>query len=592
MIVYGDPQRVESTREALAALRGLARDSLSASSSSPTARDEAAARLLIASGELAQGLLDAAFEARGGDDWGDLEEACAVLSVASARTPPAIAMLNESLERLERLELPESVWIRVPEGFAFYALDPSLYRASARSFRGSLARPPVVVGIRSIGTSLAAVVALAAGAKGLPMTIRPVGHPFRRGLRLGPTLEARLLDHPRGTPFAIVDEGPGFSGSSFGAVADWLEDHAIAPELIHFFPGHAGDLGPEACARHRARWQRAGRHVVEFEDVRRARFPGASYFEDDPGAVESPVEEISGGLWRAKHYRSEAAWPPAHCFQERRKYLYSFKGSTRLAKFVGLGRHGDEKLARARLLARAGWVNPPIGLRRGFLIEPWRDDARPGPALDPSRRPALLDTVAGYLAFRARTFPAPNPTAGATPEQLFAMIRVNLGERFTPEVAGSLEPWRAHLPALVRRIRRVITDNRMHAWEWLGLPDGRWIKADALDHAEAHDLIGAQDLSWDVAGACVELDLSAEERRQLEERLARASPYRPDPLLLGFHALGYLAFQMGYHVMAGSALAFDPEEAARHAAAADRYAGRLEALLDAGIASDGGRHSF
>ena len=56
------------------------------------------------------------------------------------------------------------------------------------------------------------------------------------------------------TRFAIVDEGPGLSGSSFGCVADWLEDNGVAPERIHVFPGHDGPLGPAASARHRDRW--------------------------------------------------------------------------------------------------------------------------------------------------------------------------------------------------------------------------------------------------------------------------------------------------------------------------------------------------
>ena len=57
-------------------------------------------------------------------------------------------------------------------------------------------------------------------------------------------------------------------------------------------------------------------------------------------------------------------------------------------------------------------------------------------------------------------------------------------------------------------VRRVETDNRLHAWEWLHTPDGRLLKTDALDHHAGHDLIGCQDITWDIAGATVELDLS------------------------------------------------------------------------------------
>jgi hypothetical protein len=586
MIVFGDHQLVETTSRALEALASGCDEY--AAASNRRERAEAAMRLLIASGELAQGVLDGAFETRGYDDWGEVGEACAVLTVEAARAPLALARLRAAIERLARLALPESVTIRVPEGFAFYALDPALFARAARDFRASLSGPLVVVGVRSIGVSLAAVVAVGAEAKDFPVTIRPVGHPFRRVVRIGPTLGTRLLAYPAETHFAIVDEGPGLSGSSLGAVADWLEDHGIGPDRIHFFPGHAGDLGPEASPRHRARWRRATRHVVDFEEFRRGNFPGASWFEDDPAADRCRIEEIAGGKWRIEQYPSREDWPPAHLLQERRKYRYSFQGQTWLAKFVGLGRSGEAKLARARVLGRAGWVPPPRRLRNGFLVEEWLADAHPAPPSNPTEKVALLDAVAAYLAFRARTFPADEKAPGATPTQLFEMARVNTQERLGAEAANEIEHWRELLPAIAGRVRRVVTDNRMHAWEWLRRPDDRWLKADALDHAESHDLIGAQDLAWDVVGACVELDLDAEEREWLELRLARETAWRPDPLVLRFSHVCYLAFQMGYYAMAAPAHAFDPGEAARLRAAAERYAARLRWAIETTPRTGGG----
>ncbi|MGE5756940.1 MAG: hypothetical protein ACM35G_14705, partial [Planctomycetaceae bacterium] len=310
MIVFGDHRRVETTGRALDALASGCDEY--AAASNRRGRAEAAMRLLIASGELAQGLLDGAFEARGCDDWGEVEEACAALTVEAAQAPLPLARLRAAIGRLARLALPASVTIRVPEGFAFYALDPALYAGAARDFRAASSIPPVVVGVRSIGATLAAVVAVGAGARDLPVTVRPVGHPFRRVVRIGPTLGARLLAYPAEAHFAIVDEGPGLSGSSLGSVADWLEGHGIGPDRIHFFPGHAGDLGPEASPRHRANWRRAARHVVDFEAFRRGDFPGASRFEDDPAADRCRVEEIAGGKWRIERYPSREDWPPAH----------------------------------------------------------------------------------------------------------------------------------------------------------------------------------------------------------------------------------------------------------------------------------------
>src|SRR5215469_9629868 len=58
------------------------------------------------------------------------------------------------------LDLPREIETSVPEGFAFYALDPELYRRAAACFARE-AKPGrvAVIGIRSIGTTLSGIVA-------------------------------------------------------------------------------------------------------------------------------------------------------------------------------------------------------------------------------------------------------------------------------------------------------------------------------------------------------------------------------------------------------------------------------------------------
>ncbi len=566
MIVYGDGQRREETARLLAELE---EGCCALCEPAATASHDLATRLLIEAGELAQGLLDAACEARGRDDWCEVEEHCSRLTLEAARLALGAgepAAFVRTLSRLSRLTLPEAVTVRVPEGYAFYALYPEQYALAARRLRASHGGPVVVVGLRSIGTSLAAVVAAACGTSLLPVTLRPVGHPFRRTLRLGPRLERLLLDQPADALYAIVDEGPGLSGSSFGAVADWLEERGVSPHRIHFFPGHGGDLGPHADARHRSRWQHAARHVIPFESL----------------SIVGPGEDVGGGRWRELHYPDEASWPPANPTQERRKYLFREDGRTWIAKFAGLGRHGEAKLQRGRRLERAGFVPPLRGLRRGFLVQEWLR-ARPLPLAASVDREALVGGVAEYLAALADEAPARTAPAGASPEQLLHMTRVNAEERFGPEAASALDRWVEHLDTLPGRLRPVATDNRMHAWEWLLLPDGRFLKADALDHHQAHDCIGPQDLAWDVVGATVELSLTEAERFRLEDRLARLSAYRPDPLVSGFYRPCYLAFQMGYYEMAAASLPSWPAEAGRLRSAADRYAQMLGGVLAEGV---------
>ena len=90
-------------------------------------------------------------------------------------------------------------------------------------------------------------------------------------------------------------------------------------------------------------------------------------------------------------------------------------------------------------------------------------------------------------------------------------------------------------------------DGRLHAWEWRRGADGRPIKLDGLDHCEAHDLIGAQDLAWDVAAAGVELGMDTERLRRIAAAQAQQAL---DPGRVAFQSLAYLAFQIGWWTFA------------------------------------------
>lgn len=570
MIFYGDRWRSERPQQLLGGIGATL--AVVARTAPGLERRAELVRLLLEAGELAQGLADANFHARGCDDLGPIERRCAELTLESARALASevagrevtLDGIERTLDALAREALPERVRVNAaPEGYAFYSLYPELYLEAATAMRSDFSGEVVVLGLRSIGASLAAVVAAGVGAALPPVTLRPVGHPFQRELRLSPELERLLLSVP-GALYAIVDEGPGLSGSSFGAAADWLEDHGVAPERLHFFPGHRNDLGPQASERHRQRWARARRHVRDFDP---------SFLANNGAALE----DIAAGRWRARVYTSEHDWPPADLINERRKYLYRAQGRTWLAKFAGLGRHGEEKLARARVLERAG-LHPPIRrLRHGYLVTEWLTDARPLGSGEDGDRAQLLQTVGDYLGLIVRELPARAGAQGAPPERLLEMARFNAGKLLGDELASALDRWREHLPSLSARLRPVATDNRMHAWEWLRLPEGRLFKTDALDHHGGPDLIGEQDIAWDVAGATIELGLSPAEQELLLQRLGRHAP-RPDTLQ--FHVECYLAFQLGAYAMAAWAIqGFDPAEAARLTAARDRYARQLRILL-------------
>ncbi|MDO9712009.1 hypothetical protein [Paracraurococcus lichenis] len=555
MLVYGDRGRCEDPRDMLARLSAMR--SRLAGAPAGLARQAALAGLLIEAGALLQGIADAERAGRGVDDASPAQEAVAALLLGLARALHAAWHgAAAPLPEIPRLpDLPERVETRLAEGFAFYALYPETYALAA----AASGLPPAtrVLGLRSIGAPLGAMVAAGLGAAA-PVTLRPVGHPFRRELAVAPDLAARLAGD---APVAVVDEGPGLSGSSFGATADWLEARGVPPGRIAFFPSHGNPPGAMADPRHRARWEGAARHCYAFEAAVQPRL--ADWAADLVGPAEGPLQDVSGGAWRGRRQAVGADWPPAHPAQERRKYLLPAGGRTWLLKFAGLGAEGERKAERARRLAEAGFAPPVAGWRHGFLVQRWLVEARP---LDPAQtdRDRLAARVGAYLEFRAHAFPAA-PDRGAGPAELHAMARHNTAAALGEDAARGLDRWTpGELATLARRARPVETDNRLQAWEWLLLPDGRLLKADAVDHHAAHDLIGCQDIAWDVAGAMVELGIRPE--------------VEADPALLEFLLPCYCAFQLGAWSMALDA-APDAAEAARLRGTVDRYAARLREAL-------------
>lgn len=546
MLVYGDHHERVAVAEALDRLE--AERQAIAEMPAGIGRHAALASLLIGFSGLVQGVADALF-ADGQVDraWPQVDALMTQLTqiggelVASwnGRQPLSLPPIKSPKD------VPVDVDVRLPEGFAFYALYPEAYGLAVRKL--SLSGPPIVIGLRSIGTALAAIVAAVLGAP-TPVLLRPTGHPFARQLAIDETLARRLFAIPN-AHFVVVDEGPGLSGSSFGAVADWLEERGVPADRIAFLPGHGGPLGTEASERHRARWAAAQRLVVDTDALLlpdRLR----TWVETLTGPLSAPLEEISGGDWRAHRFASEKDWPAVQPNWERRKFLARGDGGIWIVKFAGLGAIGAGKLALARKLVP--FVPAPLGLVHGWIVERWHSDAhivRPRP-----------EEIGSYLAHRAGL----RTGQGASLALLQAMIERNL-----PEASAGHD-----LERLQNLVRPVVTDGRMNGCEWLRLPSGELLKADALDHHAAHDLIGCQDIAWDVAGAAVELGLDPKETAAIMAQLAAATGGLVDPNLLDFYQRAYRAFRFGALTMTAHSLGGWPLEAHRNRQEAERLARR------------------
>jgi hypothetical protein len=319
--------------------------------------------------------------------------------------------------------------------------------------------------------------------------------------------------------------------------------------------------------------------VIDFEDlVVKPDHPAhrlESWVADIAGKPAAPLIDISGGVWRQHRYASEAQWPPANPQQERRKFILRSEGGSWLFKFAGLGRYGSEKLKIARALAEGGFAPPAAGVRHGFLVVQWLEDARPLSLqnIDTGR---LVDHLGRYLGFRARCLPAPQP--GASLDELWIMASRNTGLALGADLARTLDRWKAGLPGLSRHVIPIRTDNRLHAWEWLILGD-RLLKTDALDHHAAHDLVGCQDLAWDIAGATVEFGLGPDQRDRLCAVAEREAGRPLVPELVEFLTICYLAFQLGSYKLAAASATQDRKEALRLHAAVRCYREALRQRL-------------
>jgi hypothetical protein len=574
MLFYGERSRARDPRH----LWGDLEERLAAALAMPAGlfRHAALVDSLIEWGELLQGVADAASEVTGFDHASPevtvltarlIAIADAVLESFDSRRWQSIA----ALPALTQPSLPERVMLRKPEGYWHYAVYPETYVVAARE-----ATDPVgsVIGIRSIGTSLAAMVAATVGTTAVA-SLRPRGEPYRRRIAADDSLAAHAMRDKKGV-IAVVDEGPGLSGSSFMSVADWLEQHGVAEERIHFFPSHRGTPGPQAGDTVRRRWDGFTRHSKTFDEVFLETDTAAhrltSWLGDAVGPLDGPLDDLSAGRWRATVHGREQDWPPAIPAMERRKYRGNAGGCQVLVKFAGLGQLGQRKLAAARALAAAGFTAEPLALIHGFIVETWLAAAAHC-RIERVPRPQLIARIADYLAFRAVAFPAASEE-GASLRELVDMTVFNTGRRLGQGLADRLAKQLAGLPDLEPGLKRCATDNRLQPFEWLVRPDGRLMKTDALDHAFGHDLVGCQDVAWDLAGAAVEFDLGSDERETLVRRVESMTGRSISRRLMGSLEPCYLALEIA-RLHFGLAMSGEQGDQRRLQAADRRYALKL-----------------
>jgi hypothetical protein len=274
-----------------------------------------------------------------------------------------------------------------------------------------------------------------------------------------------------------------------------------------------------------------------------ARFRGGlpEWVEELVGPLHKPLQEISGGGWRTLRATGAGEGLPVDTALEKRKFLAESASGTWLVKWAGLGASSKAKLGRGQILARSGWTPDFAGLCHGFVVQHWQAGGNLHQA--ESERQWLVQQLSQYLSFRASNLPADKP--GASLLQLWEMAQFNIGSVLGSDAGEAVQQLLGEPSRHAAAIKPVHTDNRLHRWEWLIAPQGHLVKTDALDHDAAHDLIGCQDISWDLAGAAVEFRLTQDEGLEMSRAVEANTDRSIDPALLQALELCYLGFQIG-----------------------------------------------
>lgn len=446
-------------------------------------------------------------------------------ALAPSQDRPTLSSTGRKL--LANITYDNDVGISAPEGFAYYALHPLDYADVIE--QAKLERQHAfVVGIRTIGTTLSAVVCAKLSQLGTSAertTVRPTGHPYDRTCTFSVQQRESISQALHlGAQFFVCDEGPGRSGSSLLSVAEALECEGIPTDRIVMMCSHEPYIGG-LCARDAARrWQRYRSLAAGMT----RRLP------------QRATEYAGGGDWRRLVLDADASWPAIWPQMERLKFLSA--DHSELFTFEGYGPYGEAISNRNVALSDSGYGVPYLGHEAGFGahgLPPGRLAQR-GDVTE-----ALLIRMARYCAWRAICFTAGNSDVPALEE----MARINLEREF----GDGFEKVKLEVA------RPAICDNRMAPHHWLFAKDGRFLKLDAAIHGDDHFFPGPCDIAWDLAGVIVEWELAASAREMFLAEYRRSSGDDPSHRIQDYE-LAYAIFRLGWSKMASASVAGTEEE--------------------------------
>jgi hypothetical protein len=442
-----------------------------------------------------------------------------------------LAVSQWCLQILNAVGISGELTVKIPEGFAYYALHPLDYARVVDEKLNNISGA-AIVGIRTIGTTLSAVVAAELRKHRIAAsrtTVRPHGHPFSRECRFSNDQREWIADRKRsGDVFLVADEGPGLSGSSFLSLATALQIEGVEPEKIIFLCSRIPEIASFCSETSRAEWPR-------FQAV-----PATSSL----GQLENH-HDVSWGQVREQVHAEQAQWPSTWTHMERRKFLAENRAS--FLKFEGYGKYGDAAFERATKLAQAGFGPRVWGIENGFTRYEWLEGE---PLRSNQLDESIAERLAQYCALRAAEFQPDGASRDSV--SLEAMTRVNLREEFGSDESDADLTLLAGGP-------KIITDSRMMPHAWIRTGEGKLLKTDGSLHGDDHFFPGPCDIAWDLAGAIVEWEMGECVAKHFLAKFAELTGDDARSRIAAF-TTAYAAFRMGYCKMAADAMLGTSEE--------------------------------
>lgn len=454
--------------------------------------------------------------------------------------------LKNCLTTLKSMPLPQQISLNAPEGFVFYGLYPEVYMEAAQVFfQEKKPENVMVLGLRSIGTSLSALVGAQLQSEGCTvksLTLRPRGHPFDRYLILDEQIK-QIIQQSTAHYVLVVDEGPGLSGSSFGGALKALRNLEIPADRTVIFPSWLPSADRFISKDARSLWNDYKKYTGSFENqwILNGKL--------EKNLQKEVICDISAGMWRTHFIENPSSFPPVHPHHERRKYLLGNGKNRWIAKFVGLGKYGTQYVVRADKLGEMGFTPQVNQLSSGFAVLQFIE----GKILRSSDvNGELIDFVKNYLLMIRKSM---NCSLRVGYDQMLEMIYVNIKEGLGEQWCRYMEKFGQNTSSLYEEAPLAI-DGHMLPQDFLKTGTG-FMKVDHIEHHCDQFFHGSQNICWDIAGFCFEFELDKRKRAHFLENFVSidSSVFHRQP----FFNIAYLAFRLGYVTLAADSLMGEPD---------------------------------